>query len=180
MNELEQRFLEKTQPGGWEDEHFVIDTPEKADWALALIRKQREEIAAVKEYAERKKEAVDEFAAKEIEPMESTILRMTELLRPYALAKLEGKKSRTVKLVGGSLSFRKGTTEYTKDDAKLLAFVEQAAPEYIQQVPKLQWAEFKKTLVEADGGVLVTADGEVVDGVTYAEKEDVFTVKTEE
>lgn len=176
---VEERFLEQTQPAGIEQEKFVIDTAAKADWAIGLIRKQRKEIAAVKDYVEAKKAALDEFAAKEIAPMEGTILKMTELLRPYAEAKLEGKKTRTVKTAEGSLSFRKGTTEYIKDDAKLLDFVGHSAPEYLTQVPKLRWADFKATLIKAENGVLVTQDGEKVEGVTYVEKDEVFTVKTE-
>ena len=59
-------------------------------------------------------------------------------------------------------------------------YVKSSAPGYIKTKESVDWAEFKKTLQQADDGRLVTEDGEVLACVTYTNNPDVFTVKTEE
>ena len=56
------------------------------------------------------------------------------------------------------------------------AFVKDNMPEYIETKETVKWGELKKTLTAADGR-FVTADGEIVDGVTYTEKRMCFTAK---
>lgn len=43
----------------------------------------------------------------------------------------------------------------------------------------VNWSEFKKTC-RVEGSRLITADGEIVDGVEVVERPDVFTVKVSE
>ena len=67
--------------------------------------------------------------------------------------------------------------EIKKDDEALKAFVKESAPEFIETKETVKWGEFKKTLTATEDGRYITADGEIVDGVTFEEKPDVFYSK---
>lgn len=175
---LEEKFLDATAPEVTES--FVIDTMDKAAWALDKIRERRRQIAEVEAFAFNKVRQISDWQAKETESLQNDIAYFEALLQPYAAEQLKGKKSKTFKLPNGQCSFRKGNVSYTKDDAALLEYVKSSAPGYIKTKESVDWAEFKKTLQQADDGRLVTEDGEVLACVTYTNNPDVFTVKTEE
>ena len=67
----------------------------------------------------------------------------------------------------------------TKDEETLTQWVLLNEKDYINTRYSVNWADFKKTLQYAQDGKMITADGEVVPGVTYTVEEDSFTVKTE-
>lgn len=175
---VEEKFLEATAPEA--TENFVIDNMDKAAWAMDKIRERRRQIAEVEAFAFNKVRQISDWQAKETESLQNDIAYFEALLKPFAAEQLKGKKAKTFKLPNGQCSFRKGGVSYTKDEAALLDYVKNSAPSYIKTKESVDWAEYKKTLQQADDGRLITEDGEVLECVTYTNNPDVFSVKTEE
>jgi len=83
----------------------------------------------------------------------------------------------TYKLVAGTLKVKHPKPTPVKDDTVLLEWLKSnKMNNYITSVEKANWGDLKKDLIATDKG-FVTADGEVVEGVTLKENEDVFIVE---
>ncbi len=177
MEALEREFLEETTPEVEDGERFVIDSIDKAVWAVGKIKERRAELAEVDAFVERQIMQIKAWREKKAESIGNDVMFFESLLKPYAAAQVEGKKSKSVKLPNGTLSFKKSAPNYTKDEGALLEFVKAEAPDCIKTKESVDWAEYKKRLHFADAGKLVTDDGEVVPGVSYEQKEDSFIVK---
>lgn len=175
---IEEKFLQATAPEVTAT--FVVDNMDKACWVLDKIRERRRKVAEIEQFALEKVNQILSWKVAEKQSLENDIAYFEALLQPYACEQLKGKKSKTFKLPNGQCSFRKGSISYTKDDAALLEYVKENAPEYIKTKETVDWGEFKKTLRQVDDGRLVSDAGDIVACVTYEVKPDVFTVKTEE
>ena len=154
---------------------FEVKDMKAADWACRKVvrymelKKQvddyvKEEIAKLKEYQERMDADYDDH-----------INYLTEKLRPFAEAQIEGTKKKSFRLPSGLLQFTTGY-DVTKDEEKLLKYVQANAPEYVKCEPSVKWGDFKKQLTWTPAGVAVTPDGEVLDFVSRTEKKS-FAVK---
>lgn len=178
--EMEKSLLEAIAP---EDvnEVWKVDTLSAADWALNKIRIARQEMAEIKALADMRKADIDRWAEEQTKALQSDVDFFTEKLKPFIAERLYGKKTKTLKLVNGSCSFKKSQPKFQKDENEILAYVKaNDEMQYVKTKESLDWVEFKKTLHFATDGKMITADGEVVPGVTYTVEEDTFTVKTEE
>lgn len=181
--ELEQSLNEYFKPENFDDkEQFVVDTLDKANWVVGLMQLRKNEIAEKQAFAERKIAEIQAWLEKEIAPLESTLKWGEMVLRPFAESQLATlkKKSKTVALPNAKLSFKKPTTQYSRDDEQLLEFIASTvddADQFINVKKTVKWADFKKTLIEADDGNLITQDGVVVEGVKWSRADvDEFTV----
>jgi hypothetical protein len=169
---MELAFLTDTNE---EVERFIIDTDAKADWAIRKIRKAREETdrllaladEEIKRLNDQKKHLEEEFG------------RRTGLLNGMLYdyfnslpdeRKTETKTQRKYRLLSGDLVEKIRRIEFERDDEQLLAYLKRAGkPEYIKVTETPKWGEYKKT-ISVSGGFVVSADGEIVDGVMAVEK----------
>lgn len=177
QRDMEQSLMEYGAPEvkeGWR-----VDSMSAADWALRKIRARRAEMAEIKKYADTEKARIDMWLKEQTETLQRDVDFFEAQLKPFVADALEGKKTKTMKFPCGSCSFKKSTPSFTKDEAVLLQYVKENDSQYINVKESVNWAEFKKTLQFAQDGKLITADGEIVPGVTYTIEEDTFTVKTE-
>lgn len=161
MYELEDVIEEKQE--------FVIDTDLKADWALKIIQKERQEV-------ERLTKTIDE----EIEMLKLKKQRIQNSIDSktgYLQGKLfEYFKSVTPKelktcykyiLPSGELIYKKESFKYERDDEKVIQWLtDNNKMEYIKVKPQVDWAELKKTVFFED-----------IDGVTKLKVPTVFEVK---
>lgn len=177
--ELEKQLLEAEAPQESVNEQWRIKNIGEADWAMEKIRIARMEIAQTTQYYEEKKRRIDAFVKSQTESFENEIAFFELKLKEYAAEYIKGKKSKTMKLAGGSCSFTKARPTFTKNDDELLMYVKENCAEYVNVKESVNWNEFKKTLNYAADGKMVTEDGEIVPGVSYAIGEDSFNVKTE-
>lgn len=178
QRDMEQSLMEYGAPEvheGWR-----VDSMSSADWALRKIRARRAELAEIKKYADAEKARIDMWLKEQTESLQSDVDFFEAQLKPFVADALDGKKTKTMKFPCGSCSFKKSAPTFTKDEAVLLNYVKENDSQYVNVKESVNWAEFKKTLQFAQDGKLITADGEVVPGVTYTVEEDSFTVKTEE
>lgn len=152
-----------------ENEEFVINTDAKADWAVKIINKERQEV-------ERLTNAIDE----EIEMLKLKKQKLEEKLAHktgFLESKLfdyfrtvESKELKTCykyKLPSGELVYNKETVKYERDDEKIIQWLtDHNHMDYIKIKPSVDWAELKKTDFVDE-----------IDGVTKLNVPMTFTVK---
>lgn len=157
---------------------FLIDTPEKADWAVKKIKEAQrrreiflqvcdaaeEKIALKRQEAERAYEAETGYLSQQLDRY------LDEL--PYK----DTKTQRSFPLPSGKLVRKKPKLDYQKREDELTAYL-LSRGEYIKQEPKIQWGELKKILTVVDGVVIRQDTGEQVEGVTVVEVPGKFEVK---
>lgn len=177
--DMEKSLMEYGAPEvreGWR-----VDSMSAADWALRKIRAARMEMENLKKYADSEKARIDMWLKEQTEARQRDVDFFEAQLKPFVADALNGKKTKTMKFPCGSCSFKKSAPKFTKNEAELLAFVEENYGDFVDVAVKksVKWTEFKQTLDFASNGRLVTENGEIVPGVSYTVGEDTFTVKTE-
>ena len=95
------------------------------------------------------------------------------VLNIYADNALKDAKKKSMSLPNGKIGFRKMAPAYERDEKALMAFVKASAPAYIKVKESVDWSGLKKAC-KVDGDHLVTADGEIVDGVTVTPQDPKF------
>lgn len=171
---LESDYLDFTAPAPAESrEHWKPENDDQANWCLEKISEARAEIMDAKAFYEAKKKQLDQWLENTIAPYNRDCEHFEALLAGYAEEALTGKKKRTISLPGGKFGFRKVPAKIDRDDAALLEFAETSAPEYVKIKKSVDWAGLKKTC-KTDGDHMVTADGEIVPGVTVTAQPDKF------
>lgn len=103
-------------------------------------------------------------------------------LRPY-LDTVPAKKTKTqtsYELPGGKLILKKQEPQYETSDEQLVPWLKQnGMADMVKVKESSRWVELKKTLkVSPDGKGMVTADGELVPGITVTARDDKFTITT--
>lgn len=130
----------------------------KAELAVGMVDK---EIEAVQQEL-----AVLEARRKEIlDPLEEEMSRLKTNLTTYHQQQLEQGGDKTIKLPWATLTCRRKPQDYTKDDDRLLEWVQGNAADYVKVSTSVAWGDLKKQLVVAGGKVLLKETGEVVEGV---------------
>lgn len=171
---LESDYLDFTAPAPAESrEHWKPENDDQANWCLEKISEAKAEIMGARAFYEAKKRQLDQWLKNTIAPYNRDCEHFEALLAGYAEEALAGKKKRTISLPGGKFGFRKVPAKIDRDEAALLEFAESSAPEFVKVKKSVDWAGLKKTC-KADGDHMVTADGEIVPGVTVTEQPDKF------
>ena len=180
---LEKFLCREFNDGAQEKETFVIDTMEKANWAIKKILRCQSKNNDIDQLAETQINKIQQWQAQENEGNYKSIDYLTSLLEPYAKSQLSG-KGKTVKLPSGSVSFRSVSPGYfiagNKIDGKnqrLLDHVRHSDPEYLKIEQSVDWTKFKETLTPLSTGQVLTTDGEILDFISAVEYRDSVTVK---
>lgn len=177
---FDEEYMDYSQPAEMaEKEKFTVRDISSAEWCLKRIAWHQKHKADALAFVESEKAKLDEYLAKVNSEENGSIEYFTELLKPFAMEQLQGSKKKTVNLPSGSLSFKKQSPEFVKNDEELLAFAKESVPEFVKIKESVDWGEMKKECIIA-GNRLVTKDGEIVQGVTVNERDDTFTVKIKE
>jgi hypothetical protein len=167
---------EQIQPQG-----FRIDTIDKLDWAIRkwsrVDREAQQKIDCAKRQIERLKAYIEDTQAK----ANQNKAGLEAMMEPFVKAQLEGAKTKTFKAPSGNVQLKSQKPEITRDDDKLVKFLKGDREEYIKTVETPKWDELKEKLIEKvndDGTVTyLTAEGEIVDGVTGKTRPDKLVVK---
>jgi hypothetical protein len=164
------------------NEHFVIDNDQKADWALRKIREERSELERLSELAAAQKAEIDfrlDAAKKRCEQETGSLLA---LLGAYfdTVPHRKTKTQEQYRLLSGSLVRKLGGIDYQRDDGKLTGWMmEHEFDELVDVKVTPKWGSFKRLLTaDPETGVVVLAEtGEVVEGLKAERKSDTFDVK---
>ncbi len=194
MENTELYIIDSTIEELEDDNRFIIDTDEKAEWAIKKIAEERAESAryisvcqdAIKTYQDKIEKAKADLDSK-------TGYLTFQLQRYMETVKVkESKTQKTYKLPSGTLKVKYQKPEYKRDEDKLTEFLKKNYTDYVETVYKPKWAEFKKivslnrdAIVDEESGELigytpyyvVDANGNKVEGVEVIEREPVFEVE---
>lgn len=182
-NSLEKFLCREFRDGEQQKESFVIDTEEKANWAIRKILRCQHKVETVKQFSEMQINEINQWKELQTEENDRSINYLTSLLEPYARQQLDGKK-KTVKLPSGNVSFRSVSPGYfiagsvvDGNNETLLSHIRQSAPEFLKIEESTNWSEFKKSLTLTSTGQIITADGEILDFISAVEYPDSVSVK---
>ena len=156
-----------------EEQRFVVDDDQKAEWCMKKIREAQQE---AQEWAAFYKDQADKAKLK----YESRIAWFEHLLRPY-FDMVPHKATATQQsyvLPSGKLVVKQQQPEYVREDEKILEWMAEQDTDmhFIKVKESVDWAEFKKVLTRV-GDKMVTEDGVIVPGITVSEREPVFKVE---
>lgn len=164
-----------------EKEDFVIDNDNLADWAVRTIRTENKErdrlINIAKDQIAELEAQIDNITAQ----YAYKTVRLESYLSKYfdTVPHKETKTQESYKLLSGTLVLTKPMVSLTAPDSDnevFKEFVRRTAPEYIKTVETVRWGDYKKTLKASDG-VVVDANGEVVEGILCKAVPPKFSVK---
>lgn len=163
-----------------ESEGFVVDSDQKAEWALRKIREHRADAsrmamvcnAEIERYERVRKEAADK-CARDCAYLES-LLYAYFVNVPHKATKTQ----ETYKLPTGTLKQKAREPEYVRSDAEILAWLnDQGMKDYVEVKPSLKWAELKKVITANGETAIYPETGEIVPGVKIVERDPVFVVE---
>lgn len=166
------------QEGAESEERFTIDTPEKADWAIKVIKEDRA-----------RRDLFIQAANFQIEKLEQQISDCTEKCNnetAFLLSELEHyidivpakstKTQKTFVLPSGKLKKKFSKLDYKVDNEQLLGFLE-GDEKFIKIEKKVKWSDFKAKLTIKNNKVVRADTGEIVEGVTLIEKPGTFDIE---
>lgn len=183
--EAEELELEATEPEGVCNEGFVIDTAEKADWAIRKIRFQNAEAERMVEVLKFRMDAIQAQINKIVEDCEQKNAGLELMLIDYMRNFAECKETKTQlshKLPAATLEIKKASVEFGRDDAAIIQWLKGSGMGDLVKVEvkeKPDWTTLKKQLVgdPATGVVVLEGSGEIVEGVTAQEKPERLNIK---
>lgn len=179
---MEDRALyEVMAPETEAKEEFKITDDNTAEWALTVIKAEREDrdrlISVCEQKIQEYQEKIDQYK-KQYESRTSYLIScLTQYFEtvPHKATKTQ----ETYKLPSGTLKLKLPRIEYQKDDTKLVEWLKSSGmTDFVQIKESPKWSELKKT-VQVNNGMVITADGEIVEGVTVVEKPATFDVEVE-
>lgn len=171
--EVEELELQKEEDG------FKIETIDQANYITKKVKQIRSEIEEAKEIAEAQLKAYEEKVNAWLSSVTKPLERQEEfylfLLEQFAKEKLKDTKKRSLKLIEGTLQFKKQQDKYEYDDKELTAFAEKNLKDYVRYKPSVDKSKLKKD-GKVKEGKLYIGDKEVK-GVRVISREDKFSVK---
>jgi len=167
-----------------EQQRFTIDSLDKADWAIRKIIRHQKLIDEAKAFVADRIDELDRF----LEDVETSngieIVNFQSMLRPWIAEQLAGGRKKSVALPSGTVSLRSRDPEFfvngikvTAKNKQLTENVKKFAPEFIKIEEYTDWAGLKETLTVTKLGHVVNSDGEILNWITGAERDDVINVK---
>jgi len=175
-------YLER-DTGIEEQERFVVDSEQKANWALRKIKQLQDKMDANVDLAAEEIAKVEAWEKEVNEGLHQSILFFTGLLEQYHRGVYaKDPEAKTIKLPHGQLKMRAQQPEFRRDDGKLLAWLESqgtVGKAYIKIIKSPQWADLKKKLEIAGDKMVDPESGEIVDGVEVIAREPRFSLEVE-
>lgn len=194
MGNTELYIIDSTIEGLEQDKQFIVDSDEKAEWAIKKIAEERAEaerfINVCQTMICKYQEQIEQAKA----DLDSKTGYLTFQLQRYmdTVKAKETKTQKTYKLPSGTLKVKYPGPEYKRDEEKLTEFLKKNYTDYVETIYKPKWAEFKKIvslnrdpIVDEESGelidytpyYLVDPNGKAVEGVEVIEREPVFEVQ---
>jgi len=155
---------------------------DQADWFLRRLRNTQRRCTELHAIADAEHDTIDTWLGGQLEPLGRQIMWLTDSLAQFHRAVLDrDSAAKTIDLPHGVLKARVQAPEWTFDAEPFLAWAQANAPELVRTpdpVPAVDKTAAKKALVLAtndDGATVLSADGEVVPGVTVTLRDVKYT-----
>lgn len=144
-------------------------------WYKSLVNKNLEIDNHADGYLASMKEKIESWRTAEKEKNADTMAYIESRLEAFAKANITG-KSKSLKLIEGTLSFRKEQPSFEYDEEILRPLITEQFPMYLEAVkPKIKYGEFKKAGTVIDGKFYM--NDKLIEGVTVTPKPESFKVK---
>ncbi len=157
-------------------EPFRVTDDKKAEWCIRKIREAQAEKQRWRDYYAEQQRKIDQEADGTIGYFEALLADYFDMV-PHKRTKTQ----ESYQLPGGKLVRKQQAPEYLRDEAALLPWLKQNAPELVKVTETPDWATLRKRLIIApDGETVATEDGEIVPGVKAVQRPEVFRVETKE
>jgi phage host-nuclease inhibitor protein Gam len=154
------------------EEDFVIDTDEKALWALKKIKNARDDRDMWVEWYQQKIREITEQTDFATENLETMLAAYFETV-PHKKTKTQ----ETYSLPGGKLILKTQNPEYKRDDKTVIEWLKaNGQDQFVKVEEKLDWAGLKAATAAFEGQIM-TEDGEIIPGVEVVEREPKFVVE---
>lgn len=163
------------------DTGFVIDSDEKADWALRKISEDQQEFERIKAIAESQIMELQMRIAQEQAKVESKTSFLKGCLRSYfeTVPHKSTKTQESYRLLSGSLVKKVATQKIVRpDDEDLIKYLRDSGQDCMIRVEeKPAWADLKKNLQIIDGNVVDMSTGAIMDILKVEEVPEAFDIK---
>lgn len=160
------------------DQPFVIDSQDRADWAMSKIGQAQLKIDEAEVLAQRQIERIQSWLSLAKREQQETIDHMTSLLRPFAEERLHGSRKRSMRLPNGSIGFRIAQPKFIRDDEMLLGWARVNSPDVVVISEQVAWNELKKRLTVCNDAA-ISEDGEIIPGIRVEQQGQSFYVNPE-
>jgi len=164
-----------------QEEKFVVDNDKKAEWALQKIREKKAEMERytsvcdemIHEYEQKKKEAQERYE-------QETAYFKSQLAQYFeSVPKRKTKTQEIYELPGGTLRKKYPAPQYKRDDKKLVEWLKSSGRNDLIKISEsADWANLKKSITVKDD-MVITEDGEIVEGIEVVERPPTFEVEVE-
>jgi len=185
LEQLEEQYFDGSLEGMSREEisqRFKIDNLDSLNWAFRKIAAYQAKLKEVQSLVNTERDRIDRWEKAQSSGIQQSIDFFSQLAADYHAKVLEeNPKSKTLSTPYGK---SKSTTSKAQPDQQneeqIIKFVEENKLPFVEKVPKLKWAELKKTLkvVEKDGEqIIVNENGQVVPGVAVKPQTTTFKVE---
>lgn len=161
------------------DEGFSIQNMDQANFIAKKVKEVRAEMEEAAEtaqaYLESHQEKISNWLEKTQNPLRNQEAYLLRLLENFARTKLEGSNKKSLKLIEGTLQFRKQQDKYEYEDNVLLTYAENNLPQFIKTKLSVDKTELKKKATVKNGEIYI--DGVLVPGITVTSQDEKFDVK---
>lgn len=157
-------------------EPFRVTDDKNAEWCIRKIREAQAEKQRWRDYYAEQQRKIDQEA-------DGTISYFEALLADYfdSVPHKRTKTQESYQLPGGKLVRKQQAPEYQRDEAALLPWLKQNAPELVRVTETPDWATLRKRLIIApDGETVATEEGEIVPGIKAIQRPEVFKIEIKE
>lgn len=165
-----------------QEEKFTVDNDKKAEWALGKIRALKADMdryvavcdEMIAEY-EQKKKAAQERYEQETAYFKSQLAQYFE-----SVPKRKTKTQEVYELPGGTLRKKYPRPAFKRDNKKLVEWLKESGRNDLIKISEsADWANLKKSITVKDD-MVITEDGEIVEGIEVVERSPIFEVEVEE
>lgn len=167
-------------------ERFTVTDASSAEWVMGKLAEKQAKIAEMARQRDKMLVRYNEWYEEGTAALSGDIAYFEKLLADWARDELAEGKAKSISLPSGRVGFWAapaavtfGGTPVDKTNADFVAMMKKAAPEYVETKESVKWGDLKKTLTFADGGKVISADGEVLTEMAWTQPEPTFyaTVK---
>ena len=157
-----------------QDTGFKVTDDASAEWCLKKIMEAKADVQRWSEFYAEQMKKVKEAA-------DSSIAYFEEKLEEYfeSVPHKATKTQESYTLPSGKLVLKQQQPEYAINDDELIPWLKQNTLGYVKVKEIADWAALKK-IVTVAGSNVVTREGEIIPGVSVAQRPDVFKVEVAE
>lgn len=169
---------------GTEKERFTVTDEASAEWCLEKIEENAKARALIEEQYKRMIARHEKWREEALAELDNSDAYLKGLLLPWAQEKVADGKKKSVKLPSGTVGFRAGGETWKMGDEKveattpaLLAFVKKDDDSFVAVKETVRWGDYKKTLRVMEDGRVVSATGQIIEGMSVTQGAPSFYVE---